>query len=101
MADQLSEIRRKVATLAAGMKPPLWSPGAEYARDVPYLLAQLDAWRALVGDLAHWPAALHPDSSTVTAMSGLTGKSLRHRIGWSCEEQEAWVASLADEDDDA
>jgi hypothetical protein len=42
MADQLSEIRRKVATLAAGMKPPLWSPGAEYARDVPYLLAEVE-----------------------------------------------------------
>lgn len=101
MTDQLAEIRRKVATLEAGMRPPLWSPGAEYARDVPYLLAQLDAWRALVGELAHWPKDLHPGSSTGTSMSVLTGKSLKRAIGWSYEEQEAWVASLAAEDDDA
>jgi hypothetical protein len=50
MADQLAEIRRKVATLAAGMKPPLWSPGAEYARDVPYLLAEVDRLSAAVAD---------------------------------------------------
>lgn len=49
--DPYAEIRRKVETLALGMRPPLWSPGAEYARDVPLLLAAVDELNAEVARL--------------------------------------------------